>query len=153
MNVMREGWVGQFITEDGKTLVCVKNGVLKVSRNFRSTKTELTSEFHAELIENGTYVNGRITATRLATIGVFALAAKKGRKDTRTTHVVVTGSGFYASYSVKSTHANKSAKFVQKFNAYTASLPAVEASWPAGWYDNNGVTTYYDGESWTAQTR
>lgn len=77
-------------------------------------------------IETSGQINRRVTATRLVTLGVFALAAKK-KQDDRELFLTVEGDGFQLAVKLRAGHEAGARRFAAKYNT-AASGAQEEAS-------------------------
>jgi len=66
-------------------------------------------------------IRERFTATRILTLGVFALAFKKKTSD-KDVFLVIEGDGFVLTEHVKNKKESDARQFARDFNAYVAAL-------------------------------
>ena len=112
------------VSRDGETITFGKPG------SFRTRKRPV-AEVTAATLETGADVGKRITATRLATLGVFALAAKK---TTGKLYLTVSGEddgeGWDELVEVSPKQERKAREFVMLLSRRAAD-PVVPAAGPA----------------------
>ena len=113
------------------------------------------------IVDQGVAIAPRLTASRVALTGPFALLLKKDRSKV---YLAVTVPGDGILIEVKGKHEGEARQFATKLNLAaelhrTSAVPLEDAapaapapSIPAGWYPNGNVQQYWDGDAWTDQT-
>jgi len=106
---------------------------LDTHRNTVGAKDQAHGQFTGSMarIETEGELTSRITVTRLATLGIFALGARK-KVDQRELYLTVEGDGFQIVLSVSPTLGVQARRFAAAYNTRSGAMAKTETAAPAG---------------------